>query len=151
MGFLSEAATKARTGLLIGLAVLACGGLFAAGCGGDDDSGSTDTTEATGTTSAGGDGGDGGDSGGSSGGDSGGGSDANTAAIALFDSSGCAGCHTLSVADASGSIGPNLDDTSLSASQIEAQIRSGGGAMPPYEGQLTDAQITSLADLILSN
>ena len=150
MGFLSEAATKARTGLLIGLAVLACGGLFAAGCGGDDDSGSTDTTEATGTTSAGSDGG-GSDSGGSSGGESGGGSDANTPAIALFDSSGCAGCHTLSVADASGSIGPNLDDTSLSASQIEAQIRSGGGAMPPYEGQLTDAQITSLTDLILSN
>lgn len=150
MGFLSEAATKARTGLLIGLAVLACGGLFAAGCGGDDDSGSTDTTEATGTTSAGSDGG-GSDSGGSSGGESGGGSDANTPAIALFDSSGCAGCHTLSVADASGSIGPNLDDTSLSAPQIEAVIRSGGGAMPPYEGQLTDAQITSLTDLILSN
>ena len=53
--------------------------------------------------------------------------------------------------DASGVIGPNLDDTSLSTEQIEAQIRSGGGAMPPYEGQLSDAQITSLAELISSN
>ncbi len=146
MGFLSETATKVRRGLLIGLAVLACGGLFAAGCGGDDDSGSTDTSEATGTTNAGGNGGDG-----ANGGDGGGSADPNAAAIAVFDSSGCAGCHTLSVADASGAIGPNLDDTSLSTEQIEAQIRSGGGAMPPYEGQLSDAQITSLADLISSS
>ncbi len=144
MGFLSETATKVRRGLLIGLAVLACGGLFAAGCGGDDDSGSTDTSEATGTTNAGG-------SGSNGGGDSGGSADPNAAAIAVFDSSGCAGCHTLSVADASGAIGPNLDDTSLSTEQIEATIRSGGGAMPPYEGQLSDAQITSLADLISSS
>ncbi len=87
-------------------------------------------------------------SGGSDGGNGGGGTDANAAAITLFDSSGCAGCHTLSVADASGAVGPNLDTTSLSKAEIEAQIRSGGGAMPPYEGQLSDAQISSLADLI---
>ncbi len=142
MGFLSDPTTKVRRGILIGLAVMACGGLFAAGCGGDDDSGSTDNTEATGTTSAGGDSGNGG---------GGGSADPNAAAIAVFDSSGCAGCHTLSVADASGAIGPNLDDTSLSTEQIEAQIRSGGGAMPPYEGQLSDAQITSLAELISSS
>lgn len=144
MSFFSDAGSTAKGRLVVALAVLACGGLLGAGCGGDDDdSGSSDTGAATGTTattdeSTGGNGGDGGSSGG----------DANAAAIALFDSSGCAGCHTLSVADASGAVGPNLDTTSQSKEEIEAQIRSGGGAMPPYEDQLSDAQISSLAELI---
>lgn len=141
MSFLSESGRGARGRLVVGLAVLACGGLLGAGCGGDDDS-TTDTTESNGATSTT-------DSGGSGGG--GGGTDTNAAAITLFDSSGCAGCHTLSVADASGAVGPNLDDTSLSTDQIEAQIRSGGGAMPAFENQLSDSQISSLADLISSN
>ena len=137
MSLVSESGTRVRGGLLVGLAVLACGGLLGAGCGGNDSS-SPDTTESTGPTSPNGNGG-------------GGGTDPNAAAIAVFDSSGCAGCHTLSVADADGAIGPNLDVTSLSESEIEAQIKSGGGAMPPYEGQLSDGQISSLASLISSN
>ncbi len=142
MGFLSEAGSTVKGRLVLALAVLACGGLLGAGCGGDDDSGSSDTGTDAGTTATT-------DEGSSTGGDGGSsGTDANAAAITLFDSSGCAGCHTLSVADASGAVGPNLDTTSLSKAEIEAQIRSGGGAMPPYEGQLTDAQISSLADLI---
>ncbi len=138
--------------LVIALAVLACGGLLGAGCGGDDDSGSSDTGESTGTTSATeGQNGGSGSGGTGGGGDGGGDGSANAAAITLFDSSGCAGCHTLSVADASGAVGPNLDTTSLSTDEIEAQIRSGGGAMPPYEGQLSDSQISSLAELISSS
>jgi hypothetical protein len=122
---------------VVGLAVLAFGGLLGTGCGGSDDSSSSDTTETPGTTSTT-------DTGG-------GGTDPSAAAIALFDTSGCAGCHTLSVADASGAVGPNLDDTSLSADQIEAKIRSGGGAMPPYDDQLSDSEIGSLVDLISTN
>jgi len=143
MSFLSEAGSTVKGRLVLALAVLACGGLLGAGCGGDDDdSGSSDTGTGTGTTATT-------DAGGSTEGDGGGsGTDANAAAITLFDSSGCAGCHTLSVADASGAVGPNLDTTSLSKAEIEAQIKSGGGAMPAFEGQLTDAQISSLADLI---
>jgi cytochrome c553 len=138
MSFLSEAGNATRGRLVIGLAVLACGGLLGAGCSSDDSS-STDDSPATGATSTND----------TSGG--GGGTDTNEAAITLFDSSGCAGCHTLSVADASGAVGPNLDTTSLSKEEIEAQIRSGGGAMPPYEGQLSDAEISSLAELVSSN
>lgn len=145
MSFLSEAGATVKGRLVIALAVLACGGLLGAGCGGDDDSGSSDTGTTSATESQNGGGGSGGTSGG---GDGGGGGGANAAAITLFDSSGCAGCHTLSVADASGAVGPNLDTTSLSTEEIEAQIRSGGGAMPPFEGQLSDSQISSLAELI---
>lgn len=132
MSFLSEAGSTTRGRLVLGLAVLACGGLLGAGCSSDDSS-STDDTPTTGATTSN---------------DTGGGTGASEAAIALFDSSGCAGCHALSVADASGEVGPGLDTTSLSKEEIEAQIRSGGGAMPPYEGQLSDAEISSLADLI---
>ncbi len=139
MSFLSEAGNASRGRLVLGLAVLACGGLLGAGCSSDDSS-STDDAPATGATSTN-----------DTGAGSGGGTDANAAAIALFDSSGCAGCHTLSVADASGAVGPNLDVTSISKADAEARIRSGGGAMPPYEGQLSDSEISSLADLITSN
>jgi cytochrome c551/c552 len=145
MSFLSDAGSTVRGRVAIALTVLACGGLLGAGCGGDDDSSSSDTGTGTGTTSSTGSGSGGGSNGG------GGGADANAAAITVFNSSGCAGCHTLSVADASGAVGPNLDNTSLSKDQIEAQIKSGGGVMPAFEGQLTDTQISSLANLISSN
>jgi mono/diheme cytochrome c family protein len=142
MSFLSEAGNATRGRLVLGLAVLACGGLLGVGCSSDDSSSTDDSpdTAATGATSTN-----------DTSAGSGGGADTNEAAIALFDSSGCAGCHTLSVADASGAVGPNLDTTSLSKEEIEARIRSGGGAMPPYEGQLSDTEISSLADLISSN
>jgi mono/diheme cytochrome c family protein len=132
MGFLSESGRTARAGLALGIVVLALGGLAGAGCGGSDDDTSTSEAPATGTTST----------------DAGAAADPNEAAVALFDSSGCAGCHTLSAAGSDGAVGPNLDVTSLSTAEIEAKIRSGGGAMPPYEGQLSDAEITSLAGLI---
>ena len=136
MSFLSEAGSRTRGGLVIGLAILASGGLLGAGCGGSDGS-TTGDEPTTGVTSAT-----------ETGGDAAGGTATNGAAIALFDSSGCAGCHTLSVADASGAVGPSLETTSLTKAEIEARIRSGGGAMPPYEGQLSDAEISSLAELI---
>lgn len=136
MSFLSEAGNGTRGKLALGLVVLVCGGLLGAGCSSDDSS-STDDTPATGATSTN-----------DTSGGTGGGTDANEAAIALFDSQGCAGCHTLAVADASGAVGPNLDTTSLTTEQIDAKIRSGGGPMPAYEGQLSDAEISSLAELI---
>lgn len=117
----------------LGLSILAVGGLLASGCGGDGNSTAGDTNGSSGTTGASG---------------TGGGTESDAAAIAVFNSSGCAGCHVFSVADASGPVGPNLDATALSKDEIEARIRSGGGAMPPYEGELSDAQINSLAELI---
>lgn len=53
----------------------------------------------------------------------------------------CAGCHD---ADGSGGSGPDLrgeDDVS----GIAEQIREGGGSMPAFAGELTDAQIDELA------
>jgi cbb3-type cytochrome c oxidase subunit III len=69
---------------------------------------------------------------------------------ALFTSN-CAGCHTFTAAGASGTVGPNLDQSSLTVDRIAQQIRSGGGGMPPFEGQLTDEQIQALAEFLFEN
>ncbi len=123
---------KFKTYLGIG-AIVAVGALV--GCGGSDDSDDStpaDTNEPSTSAPAPDTGSD------------------STAAVALFDSSGCAGCHTLSAADASGAVGPNLDTTSMTKAQITTQIENGGGAMPAYANQLSESEINSLATLISS-
>ena len=42
-------------------------------------------------------------------------------------------------------MGPNLDNVTLSAADIEAKIRSGGGAMPSFSGKLSDKEIKAVA------
>jgi mono/diheme cytochrome c family protein len=69
---------------------------------------------------------------------------------ALF-ASNCGGCHTLAAAGTTGTVGPNLDQLNIPVARIEEQIRKGGGGMPPFEGKLTDAQITALAKWVAEN
>ncbi len=69
---------------------------------------------------------------------------------ALFTSN-CAGCHTFAAAGTNGTVGPNLDQISITADQIAQQIQNGGGGMPPFKGQLTDAQIQALAKFVFEN
>ena len=47
-----------------------------------------------------------------------------------------------------GQVGPNLDGTALSAAQIEAQVRQGGGGMPSFSGKLSEAQIKAVAGFV---
>jgi mono/diheme cytochrome c family protein len=63
----------------------------------------------------------------------------------VFSSAGCGGCHTLKDAGSSGSVGPNLDTLKPSKSVTAHQVEVGGGAMPAFKGQLTDAQIQAVA------
>ena len=42
----------------------------------------------------------------------------------------CGSCHTLSAADTSGAVGPNLDDTSLGAADIIERQELAGPARP---------------------
>ncbi|MCS7007047.1 MAG: cytochrome c, partial [Gaiellaceae bacterium] len=64
---------------------------------------------------------------------------------ALFASQGCGGCHVLSVAGASGTVGPSLDGTRLTEVEIATIIAEGRGAMPAFSGRLSDAEIDALA------
>ena len=60
----------------------------------------------------------------------------------------CGGCHALEKAGTAGTTGPGLDDLAGSAAEVEEQIRKGGGGMPAFEGQLSDAQIEALVQYL---
>lgn len=68
----------------------------------------------------------------------------------VFTSS-CGSCHTLGAAGTGGSVGPNLDDLKPNADTVEAKVRNGGGGMPAFEGQLSDAEITAVARYVAEN
>jgi mono/diheme cytochrome c family protein len=75
---------------------------------------------------------------------------AKVSGAAVFSSAGCANCHTLKAAGASGTIGPNLDQLQPSASAVTGIVRSGGGGMPSFSGKLSDAQIAAVASYVSS-
>jgi mono/diheme cytochrome c family protein len=76
-----------------------------------------------------------------------GGEDADGAAVF---SQACASCHTFEPAGANGTIGPPLDGIDLSKDEIATQVRNGGGGMPAFEGQLSDAEIDAVSDFVES-
>jgi len=109
-----------RTAATLLLALVLGAGVTA--CGGDDETGNgTDTTTATDTNG-----------------------EEATAGRDVFLAQ-CGSCHTLADAGTSGTVGPNLDDASLDEAAVEQQVRAGGGAMPSFEGTLSDEEIASVA------
>jgi mono/diheme cytochrome c family protein len=98
--------------------------------GGDAAGGGTDTG---GTNTGGGGGGEGADG------------------EAIFAQNGCASCHTLEAAGASGTVGPNLDETKPSREVAIDRITNGRGAMPAFEGQLSEDEIAAVADYVVEN
>jgi cytochrome c553 len=114
--------------------------LIGAGCGGGEESTpAPETVEGTLPTESGGGGGGGG----------GGGEGDAAAGKEVFASGGCGSCHTLSDAGATGNVGPNLDESTADFAAAEEQIRSGGGGMPAFEGQLSDEEIANVAAYVV--
>ena len=68
----------------------------------------------------------------------------------VFASAGCGGCHTLKDAGATGNVGPNLDQLKPPKAIVAHQVEVGGGAMPAFKGQLSDAQIQAVAGYVSS-
>lgn len=60
----------------------------------------------------------------------------------------CGSCHTLADAGTSGAVGPNLDAVSPSVDTVRTQVREGGGQMPAFEGDLSDAEIDAVAEYV---
>ena len=68
----------------------------------------------------------------------------------VFLSAGCATCHTLKAAGASGTVGPNLDALKPPLARIVLQVTNGGAIMPPFKSKLTPAQIQAVAAYVAS-
>jgi mono/diheme cytochrome c family protein len=119
--------------LVLVLAALAL--VVAAGCGGGEEtSPAPETVEGTVPAETGG------------GEDGGGGGEGDAAAGAdVYSSAGCGSCHVLADAGSTGTVGPNLDESSIDFQGAVEQIRAGGGGMPPFEGQLSDQEIADVA------
>ncbi len=70
----------------------------------------------------------------------GGGQGDAAAGKAVFTSQGCSTCHTLKDANASGQIGPNLDDAKPPASLVVERVTNGMGVMPSFKDKLTHSR-----------
>jgi mono/diheme cytochrome c family protein len=131
-----------RAALLLALLALVGAGL--AGCGGEEDqSTAPETIEGTlpevTTTEAG------------TTGDADAPEGDAAAGEAIFAQNGCGSCHTLEAAGTSGSVGPNLDEAQPSFDEAFGTIREGRGAMPSFEGQLTEQQIADVAAYVVES
>jgi mono/diheme cytochrome c family protein len=67
----------------------------------------------------------------------------------IFTSS-CGGCHTLADAGTSGTTGPNLDDAAPDAATVKALVRGGGGGMPAFGDDLSNAEVDAVAAYVSS-
>src|SRR4051794_9025707 len=101
---------------LLGLAIAACGG----GGGSSSSSSSTQSSGGGGTQSA-------------------------SAEGKQVFMSNCGGCHALKDAGTNGSVGPDLDDLQPAKAVVVRQVNNGGGQMPAFKGQLSDAKINAVA------
>jgi len=63
----------------------------------------------------------------------------------VFTSAGCVTCHTLADAGATGTVGPNLDEAKPPAELVVERVTNGKGAMPSFEGQLSETEIADVA------
>lgn len=70
---------------------------------------------------------------------------------AEFASSGCAGCHTLAAAHATGTVGPNLDQLKPDYRAVTAQVTNGGAAMPSFKSRLSAQQIADVAAYVVTS
>ena len=62
----------------------------------------------------------------------------------------CGGCHTLADAGTTGATGPNLDEAAPDAATVKAYVRGGGGGMPAFGDELSNAEIDAVAAYVAS-
>ena len=66
----------------------------------------------------------------------------------VFASAGCASCHTLAAADATGEVGPDLDAVQPDAATVAEVVQQGRGAMPSFADDLSAAEIDAVAQYV---
>jgi cytochrome c6 len=68
----------------------------------------------------------------------------------IFQSAGCANCHTLADAGSTGTVGPNLDQAKPPKSLVVDRVTHGKGVMPSFQGTLNPQQIQAVAQYVSS-
>ena len=66
----------------------------------------------------------------------------------VFLSAGCTSCHTLAAAEATGTVGPNLDERKPSFDLAVDRVTNGKGVMPALGGSLTGQDINNVAAFV---
>jgi len=66
----------------------------------------------------------------------------------FLGTAGCASCHTLADAGATGTIGPNLDATKPSVELAVERVTNGAGVMPSFADTLSEEQIQEVATYV---
>ena len=112
----------------------------AVGCGGSEDASPTPETVVGGVPTEATD----------TGGGGGGGEGDAAAGKDVYASAGCGSCHTFADAGSSGTVGPDLDQSSIDFDGAVQQVTNGGGGMPPFSGQLSEQQIADVAAYVTS-
>jgi cytochrome c553 len=69
----------------------------------------------------------------------------------VFASAGCGSCHTLKAAEATGQVGPNLDEAKPDAALVVDRVTNGAGVMPSFKGQLDEKQIQDVAAFVVDS
>jgi mono/diheme cytochrome c family protein len=122
--------------LLVSLAAL----VLTVGCGGSEETTPTpETVIGSVPTETGGGGGGGGTAEGDA-----------AAGKEVFASAGCGSCHTFADAGTSGTVGPDLDQSTVDFDAAVTQITNGGGGMPPFSGSLSEEQIANVAAYVVT-
>ena len=68
----------------------------------------------------------------------------------VFASAGCVACHTLKEANATGTVGPNLDQAKPPFELVVQRVTLGQGGMPSFKDQLQPQQIADVAEFVSS-
>ena len=68
----------------------------------------------------------------------------------VFVTAGCATCHTLQDAGATGTVGPDLDEMQPGQDVVEVFVTNGSGNMPAFGNKLSKADIEAVAKYVNS-
>ena len=66
----------------------------------------------------------------------------------VWNSAGCASCHTMRAAGATGTVGPNLDSAKPGQDLVIQRVTNGINVMPAFGDQLNGKQIQDLASYV---
>ena len=69
----------------------------------------------------------------------------------VFAQAGCGNCHTLEQANATGQVGPNLNETDLDEDEIRDTVENGRDGMPAFRDQLEDEEIDNVAAFVAAS